>query len=198
MRGVKLTVCDLRRRARARQGRFLSKHYRGARVKHWWRCKLGHRFSLTPANQLAGSWCPICAFSRGTLSEMRELAKARSGRLLSRRYVDSRTHLRWKCSAGHIWWATPANVKRGSWCPACAKRRPIKLSSIWKLARGRKGKCLSTAYVNARTPLLFRCRRGHKWKATPDNVRRGSWCPICSQNGGTRRRGRPRGVVSRG
>ena len=55
-----------------------------------------------------------------TIEQMHALAKERGGVCLSTVYVNSYTKLRWRCSEGHEWEATPSNVKRlDSWCPAC-------------------------------------------------------------------------------
>lgn len=35
-------------------------------------------------------------------------------------------------------------------------------------------------YINSRTPLKWRCRLGHRWRAMPTNVSKGSWCPRCA------------------
>lgn len=48
-----------------------------------------------------------------------------------------------------------------------------------KLAKLRGGKCLSNIYYNMKTKLLWQCAHRHKWEATPDNVKQGTWCPIC-------------------
>ena len=47
------------------------------------------------------------------------------------------------------------------------------------IANSRQGECLSTIYTNARTNILWKCSDGHTWAATPDNVKRGTWCPYC-------------------
>ncbi len=47
------------------------------------------------------------------------------------------------------------------------------------LAQNHGGKCLSSAFLNAHTKLLWECDEGHKWEATPDSIRRGTWCPQC-------------------
>jgi len=41
------------------------------------------------------------------------------------------------------------------------------------------GLCLSTAYVNSKTKLLFRCSEGHEWESIPSNILKGHWCRIC-------------------
>lgn len=48
------------------------------------------------------------------------------------------------------------------------------------IARKNGGKCLSSQYVNSHTHLLWQCSKGHKWKASPINIKRGTWCPNCS------------------
>jgi bacterioferritin-associated ferredoxin len=48
-------------------------------------------------------------------------------------------------------------------------------------ARKRGGECLSPAYLGARVKLVFRCAKGHPWKAAPRHVQRGSWCPKCGR-----------------
>ena len=50
-----------------------------------------------------------------------------------------------------------------------------------RIARKRGGECLSEKYINYKTPLLFRCIRGHAFKQTPNRLlHRGSWCQKCS------------------
>jgi hypothetical protein len=48
------------------------------------------------------------------------------------------------------------------------------------LASERGGRCISTFYVNSVTPLWWQCGAGHKWKAVPASIRKGSWCPACA------------------
>jgi hypothetical protein len=51
------------------------------------------------------------------------------------------------------------------------------------LAAGKGGALLSTRYVNAVTPMEWRCEHGHTWRATPNSVKNnGTWCPTCADN----------------
>ena len=46
------------------------------------------------------------------------------------------------------------------------------------------GRCLSKSYINAKTKLEWECSEGHRWWATPSNIRHiGTWCPKCSAKG---------------
>src|SRR6267378_676291 len=59
--------------------------------------------------------------------------------------------------------------------------RNLMLAQMRRIARRRGGSCLYTRYVNALVSLLWRCRLGHEWNATPANVARGTWCPSCTR-----------------
>jgi hypothetical protein len=46
------------------------------------------------------------------------------------------------------------------------------------------GKCISEKYVNSTFRLMFECKNGHRFRATPLEVmgkksKPGSWCPKC-------------------
>ena len=43
------------------------------------------------------------------------------------------------------------------------------------------GKCLSKEYINATTPLKWRCEKGHTWEADFQIIRQGGWCPQCAK-----------------
>lgn len=42
------------------------------------------------------------------------------------------------------------------------------------------GACISSEYRHNRGKLRWRCAEGHEWETTADIVKRGCWCPICS------------------
>ena len=54
------------------------------------------------------------------------------------------------------------------------------LKILQQIALGKGGKCLSKNYLGAHIKLQFICKKGHKWKATPDKIKQGRWCPKCA------------------
>jgi hypothetical protein len=131
-----------------------------------------------------GQWCPYGArVARLTLQELRAIAAQRGGQCLSLRYVNTSRHLRWKCAGGHQWDAISASVKKGSWCPHCVHNHKLRLQEMQQIARDRGGSCISKRYTNNETALLWECRRGHRWKATPSNVKRGTVRPQRGERG---------------
>ncbi|UPW38350.1 hypothetical protein ESCO30_00063 [Escherichia phage vB_EcoS_ESCO30] len=43
-----------------------------------------------------------------------------------------------------------------------------------------RGFSIVSEWINIRTPAIFRCSKGHQWKAYLNNIRKGSGCPHCS------------------
>lgn len=65
------------------------------------------------------------------------------------------------------------------------KKRSFDLQTMQDHARKLEGKCLSQKYVNSTFRLLFECKVGHRFRATPLEVmgkksRPGTWCPRCA------------------
>ena len=56
--------------------------------------------------------------------------------------------------------------------------KDLKIKDLKIVASKKGGKFLSRKYLGARIPHKWQCKEGHIWKATPDNVKRGQWCPI--------------------
>lgn len=61
------------------------------------------------------------------------------------------------------------------------------IEDLRKIAEIRGGNCLSSVYLGHVYPLKFRCSNGHQWKARPNDIKRGSWCSICSKAGGKKK-----------
>jgi hypothetical protein len=123
---------------------------------------------------------------RLNIKQMQNIARSRNGKCLSKKYLNEKLKLKWKCNSKHIWIATPNKIKAGSWCPICAakkrgynKRLGIKV--INKIVLENDGECLSNNYIDNKTKLKFKCKNNHIWKTTPSNIKAGKWCPYCSK-----------------
>jgi hypothetical protein len=180
---LKLGIATMLALARRRGGRCLSTLYVNSTVPLLWQCASGHQWTAVPASIRKGTWCPDCAgVRRLTLEQMKEMAKSRGGRCLSNRYRNTATKLEWRCSVGHEWSATPLQVKKGHWCPFCARIAPLTLPLLQRIAAEKDGCCLSHAYVNSSHPVRWKCAAGHEWLARAHSIRAGNWCPVCAHN----------------
>jgi len=95
-----------------------------------WKCKMGHIFEKKPRD-IRKSWCPECFYNkkpkvkqlktkiRRNLKDIQCMAKKRGGTCVSQKFEKMSDRIKWKCSSGHVWIATAASVKKGSWCPKC-------------------------------------------------------------------------------
>jgi hypothetical protein len=191
-RKLKYSIADMQALAKANGGKCLSDEYKGINNKLQWQCKEEHTWFIPPASIIHHkSWCSICSNKvsglkrKQTIKQMKQLAKDRDGKCLSKIYVDSHSKLQWQCKKGHVWNAAPASVKHGSWCRKCHSQKMSKkvgatLLKYQKIAEKRGGKCLSTEYINNYTNLQWQCDKGHIWMAQPLNIKAGTWCPVCA------------------
>jgi len=61
--------------------------------------------------------------------------------------------------------------------------RRLTIEHMKDIASKHGGKCLSEEYTNAHIRLLWECKHGHQWYASPSNILyRKSWCPKCAGN----------------
>jgi len=178
----KLTLQEMKLIAHRHGGECLSKRYISSQDKLRWQCENGHIWKALPSSIKQGFWCGKCFDDRrrDNIGEMQKIAAERGGRCLSAKYTNCRTHLKWECSKGHVWKATPLSVKHRSWCQKCAGTAKHSISEMRILAKKRGGRCLSKAYKDAHTKLHWECRYKHKWVAKPNGIIMGQWCPECS------------------
>ena len=182
----KLTIEEMREIARNRRGKCLSKKYIDTNTKLKWECERGHTWEAKPGNiKNKGSWCPECL--KVGIKEFHRIAEEQGGKCLSTQYVNNYTKLKFQCSEGHQWEATPSNIMRGTWCYRCLHKRitdnkRLSIQEMKELAIAKGGKCLSTKYTNNYTPLEWECENGHRWKAKGKSIKRGNWCKKCAMN----------------
>jgi hypothetical protein len=98
----------------------------------------------------------------------------------------SKTKLKFICKNGHICEDVPNNITQGTWCRRCeaikrANKNKLTIKLMQDIAQKKNGECLSTNYIDSNTKLLWRCRDRHEWMSTPNNIKKGNWCPICIQ-----------------
>jgi hypothetical protein len=95
-------------------------------------CEKGHQWIAFPGHIKKGSWCRKCNGSfRHELVDIIKLAESRGGKCLSTEYKNDMTNILWQCSENHTWEATPNNIKRNKWCPACSQGIGERISRLF-------------------------------------------------------------------
>jgi hypothetical protein len=174
---------EMRQIAKERKGVCLSTEYLRNNSHLTWQCHEGHQWKATPASiKHALSWCPKCTGrARLEIEEIKALAKKNGGECLSDKYINSKSHLLWRCSKGHEWNAAAGGVRGGSWCPECVGLKRLTINSAKELAIERGGECLSKSYKNIKGNLKWRCVLGHEWRAPLGRLKSmRTWCPECA------------------
>lgn len=116
-------IHELSELALSRGGRLLSKNFASTKAKLIWECQVGHIWeSSSESVERQGTWCPICAGNTlKSIDDLRRLAEARGGVLLSSEYVNVDSTYEFKCSLGHEFSNSYNHVQHGQWCPVCSK-----------------------------------------------------------------------------
>lgn len=175
---------EVKKIAKSKGGKCLSKEYKSNKIKLHFQCKYGHEWDASAGKILIGRWCPKCAGTqKKTIEDMKQLAKKYNGSCLSVKYISTRTPLTWECKFGHKFMRAPAEVKGKSFCTKCSGYEK-NIDDMNLLASKYGGKCLSKKYEGAKTKLIWQCANGHAWNASPTNIQSGTWCPICARNRG--------------
>ncbi len=179
--------------AKGKKGNCLSTEYISGKLHLEWECNKGHKWNAAFTSMKSDDrWCPHCSNrAKLTIELMQEIAESKGGKCLSKKYINIDTKLKWECKQGHQWETKPYLIKNGYWCPECnVSKRSDKhrgnIEDMHLLADSRNGKCLSSTYINSQTSLKWECGNGHQWKANPNNIKQGKWCPKCSAGIGER------------
>jgi hypothetical protein len=111
------------------------------------------------------------------------IAQKHGGAIVGARYRAMSVPLSLRCARAHRFAMKPKDLMRGLWCPRCRNlpRQEKFLRLAKALARRRGGACLAQEFRDARTPLPWQCKLGHRWLASWDNVaNKRAWCPDCA------------------
>ena len=121
--------------------------------------------------------------SKVNIENAKKFAKSKSGKCLSNKCTYAKDYLKWECREKHRWLATYDSVKCGSWCGQCAGTNKLSLNLAKQVAKNNSGRCLSTKYINSKSPLYWICKKDHRWYQNLSAVRSGTWCAKCHAPG---------------
>jgi hypothetical protein len=137
--------------------------------------------------------CPTCA-NKAVLTGYNDLATTHPQLILEALFdptkviAGSNRKLPWKCAIGHEWTATGATRIKGSGCPFCTNY--FVFTGFNDLATTHPHLATEALFdatkIMAGTgkKLLWKCPKGHEWKATPNSrTSKGSGCPSCAVTG---------------
>jgi hypothetical protein len=175
-----------------------SDFYVDCKTHLYFQCKNNHQWKAIPESILRGSWCPVCSYSergkkqaaliisrnKNKINDFKLLAIANGFILLDDEYQGHRFRYSFKCGAGHEFKRRIDGIRDGFGCRQCYfdSLKTINITCCQQLAKSRNGFCISDWYARD-TKLVWECQIGHRWRATYNQIKQGTWCPKCRNKG---------------
>lgn len=139
-----------------------------------------------------------------TFDTVSNFAKSIGYEMLSTKYENISTPMKWKCANGHIFEKSFRAFKRnktGCYCDICKQngiventqyKRVVKTNSgekidsgyLEKFAKERNLEWIETEYKNVNTPMNWKCKNAHIFTETLRNIQRkksGLYCSFCNK-----------------
>ena len=175
-----LSLSLINKHAKEKGVKCISKTYKNVYTNLKWQCSKGHTWEAQyRAIKNNAVWCVQCNKDI-QFKNLKEIARKKKGKLLSKKFVKVTTTYHWQCEKGHKWKIGGDAINSGSWCGECAGNISLGINAMHSIAKKRGGKCLSKKYLGAHKKLIWQCKEGHVWSSAPVNIVHGkSWCSKC-------------------
>ncbi|CAH0262611.1 hypothetical protein SRABI80_03256 [Peribacillus frigoritolerans] len=167
----------------------------------WWICEKGHEWKAIISSRSQGRGCPYCSGryvdKKDSLAiKNKKIAKewhpTKNGTKTPFDYLPMSNHkVWWVCKNNHEWRTPIYHRSLGSKCPYCIGKKVTpdnslalkdpQLSSYWHpQLNGKLTPLEVTCYSNKK--VWWICENNHSWRASINNRKRGSGCPICNKS----------------
>lgn len=148
-------------------------------VKTTWQCGNGHVWETSYSN-LRG--CKKCKNERQGVGnripadDYTALAVSIDYKWLGPEVSSTSENTFWECDKGHTWFTNYYNIARGRRCFDCNRHND---QDYHALASGRGFLWVGDLPKNNKGATEWKCNSGHVWRATYNNIAKGSNCPEC-------------------
>jgi len=120
----------------------------------------------------------------------KNIIESKGGKIISKKYINSRTGLEFYCENGHINKKTTDCLKKGNWCGECYNGnvkynndyREQKIKELNEIIINKNGKLISKKYINNHTKLKICCENNHNFSMISSDLKKGVWCKTCHFN----------------
>lgn len=114
------------------------------------------------------------------LQTCNKLAEKHGGKCLSKQYINDQIHLLWQCAVGHVFHSSLSSIDETYFCHICHINKALKKCKEFAEKHG--GKCLTTEFVNVKTPLTWQCAMGHVWRKQWSKMNNSkTFCNVCKK-----------------
>ncbi len=180
-----INICYLE--AEKHNGYCLEIDYKSSTTKMYWQCENGHILLTTLQSVSKNHWCNICSINNQKKYKINDVIlylekKYPGSKCFNDVFKNVNTKLDIECANAHKFSIKYSKILEGQWCKECSDdRKRLSMQHVLNFIEQNHcgGKCTDTVYKNSVTLLNFECEIGHPFKASFNNVKRGSWCLKC-------------------
>jgi len=177
----KLTIEYVRSQFEAEGYELLSEEYKNNKQKLEYRCPQGHEHSIKWAHWQSGHGCPYCyGNNKLTIDFIKKEFSKENYILLSNKYINSYTKLKYECPEGHKHSINWDGWKQKHRCPYCDGQAKPTIEFVKKSFRQEGYQLLSKKYINSNTKLKYICPKGHEHSINWNNWSSKKRCYYCS------------------
>jgi hypothetical protein len=158
----------------------LSKEYINANTKLDFVCPNGHKHSISWSMFRSGNRCVYCS-KRAPISYefVKDSFEQEGYTLLSKRYKNRRTKLRYKCPKGHEHSMSYNSWFNGIRCPFCSGSK-VDYNFVKESFEKEGYTLLSEKYIDYKYRLKYKCPEGHEHEISWRKWKSGGRCPFCN------------------
>ena len=162
--------------------KLLSNKYKNNNTKLKLQCLEGYIYKVSWANFRQGYRCIKCNIksTKLTYEFVKEQIEKKGYKLLSTKYINSHSKLKFICPNNHIFkmsWSCFNNNQR---CPRCYNElRKLTYEYVKKYIESFDYKLLSMKYTNWKTKLKTECNKGHIYYVSWNHFQQGDRCSEC-------------------
>ena len=158
----------------------LSEEYINNKTKLNYKCPKEHEHSISWDNWNRGHRCPSCAGKiKLTIEQVRESFNKEGYTLLSKKYINNKTKLNYRCSKGHEHSISWSNWQQENRCLSCSGKIKLTIEQVRESFNKEGYTLLSNKYINNKTKLSYECPKKHEHSIKWNHWQQGYRCPTC-------------------
>ncbi len=182
---TKLTIKEVKKRFKDGGCELLEKVYINCSTKMRYECECEREDTINLVNFSSGQRCKECAIekraskTRLSYEEVKKYFEDRGCKLLEKKYINSKTLMRYLCKNNHLCKVAFSNFKFGRGCMECGGNKKYIFEEVKKYFKDHDCELLEIEYINNHTPMNFRCSCTNKAKITFSAFKKGGRCSKC-------------------
>lgn len=114
------------------------------------------------------------------IEEVSDVFQRAGFRLISTKYINYHTKYEYECPEGHLGSVGFASFISGNRCFQCSGKKKYTIDQVESKFKQRGFELLSTEYKNKKTPLTFKCDKGHTETILLGSLISGAGCKQCN------------------